>query len=175
MDQTNIYSGGLNRTGQIPFEFVQELQIKSSGFEAEYGGAMGGVINVVTKSGSNDFHGDAGLYFDSDVLRSAPRRYQDLDPDTDQLRYIQPTRDGYRFLNPGASLGGPIKKDKVWFFAGYYPEFRQWDRKVTFNIDNSTNTFYQNDRNDFLNAKIDAAPLSKAACLHGVHLLAAAQ
>jgi hypothetical protein len=162
MDQTSIYSGGLNRTGQIPFEFVQELQIKSSGFEAEYGGAMGGVINVVTKSGSNQWHGDGGFYFDSDVLRSAPRPYQDLDPDNNNvLRYIYPTRDGYRFLNPGASIGGPIKQDKVWFFAGWYPEFRQLDRKVTFNRDNTTKTFYQSERNDFLNGKVDAAPIAK--------------
>ena len=63
MDQTNIYSGALTEAGQIPFEFVQEMQMKSSGFEAQYGGAMGGVINVVTKSGSNEFHGEWQLVF----------------------------------------------------------------------------------------------------------------
>jgi hypothetical protein len=63
----------LPKSGQIPFEFVQELQIKSSGFEAQYGGAMGGVVNVVTKSGSNNFHGDVGLYFSSDAVQAGPR------------------------------------------------------------------------------------------------------
>src|SRR5947208_2180047 len=52
---TNIQNGGVGKSFQM--EFVQEVQIKSSSFEAEYGGALGGVINVIPKHGSNDWHG----------------------------------------------------------------------------------------------------------------------
>ena len=126
MDLTNIYSGTLDRSGQIPIEFVQEMQVKSSGFEAQYGGAMGGVVNVVTKSGSNAFHGDITSYFGSDAFRPRPRPVQMLDPENDDLlMYFHGKKDEYRSINPGGSLGGPIMKDKMWFFAGYYPEFLQ--------------------------------------------------
>ena len=162
MDLTNLYSGSLPKSGQIPTEFVQEVQIKSSGFEAQYGGAMGGVINVVTKSGSNQFHGDVGLYFSSDVLQAGPRPTARLNPENDDLmEYFHNSRDGYRLINPGAAIGGAIIKDRIWFFAGYYPEFKKYDRTVTFNVDDSTKTFYRKDRNDYLNGKIDFAPSSK--------------
>jgi hypothetical protein len=162
MDLTNLFSGALPRSGQIPFEFVQELQIKSSGFEAQYGGATGGVINVVTKSGSNDLHGNLGLNFASDVLQAGPRPTQRLNPDNDNLleNFANP-RDGYRLLNPGGSLGGPIKRDKIWFFAGWYPEFAQIDRNVTFNVDKTSRTYFEHDRTDFLNGKLDASPAAK--------------
>src|SRR5262245_5148033 len=55
----NFRTGVLNANNNLPFAFVQEIQIKTSGFEAEFGGATGGVINVVTKGGSNQFHGEA--------------------------------------------------------------------------------------------------------------------
>jgi TonB dependent receptor len=162
MDLTNLFSGALPRSGQIPFEFVQELQIKSSGFEAQYGGAMGGVINVVTRSGSNQLHGNFGLNFASDSLQAGPRPTQRLNPENDNLLdYFANQRDGYRLLNPGGALGGPIKKDKVWFFAGWYPELEQIDRTVTFNVDHSTGKYFENDRTDYLNGKLDAAPAQK--------------
>jgi len=165
MDQTSIYGGTLQASGNIPFEFVQELQIKSSGFEAQYGGAMGGVINVVTKSGSNAFHGDAGLYLRTDVMQARPRPTLQVNPEDDlKLMYLQNAVDAYRYLSPGATIGGPIAKDKAWFFAGYYPELTKYDRPVTFLANNKTSTFNQKQRRDYLNGKIDIAPFSK---LHG--------
>jgi len=162
MDLTNLFSGALPRSGQIPFEFVQELQIKSSGFESQYGGATGGVINVVTRSGSNSLHGNLGLNLSSDILQAGPQPTQRLNPDNDTLlENFANRRDGYRLLNPGGSLGGPIKKDKIWFFAGWYPEFAQIDRKVTFNVDRTTGRYYERDRTDYLNGKLDASPVAK--------------
>ncbi|HWR51644.1 MAG TPA: TonB-dependent receptor, partial [Bryobacteraceae bacterium] len=129
MDQTNIYSGTLPTSGNIPTEFVQELQVKSSGFQAEYGGAMGGVINVVTKSGSNDFHGDIGLYLQTDSMQARPRPTLDTLPEDDfTAYYLQNQTDDFRYLNPGFTIGGPMVKNKLWFFAGYYPELRRWER-----------------------------------------------
>jgi hypothetical protein len=168
MDLTNLYSGALPKSGQLPTDFVQEVQVKSSGFEAQYGGAMGGVINVVTKSGSNDFHGDLGLYFTTDAVQASPRPTQRLNPENDDLLdYFRNKKDGYRLLNPGGTLGGPIKKDKIWFFGGWYPEFKKYDRAVTFNIDNSTRSYQRKDRSDYFNGKIDVAPLAKLRVYSG--------
>src|SRR5205085_4648505 len=56
VEVSNVRNAALGRESAIPFEFVREIQVKSGGYEAEYGGATGGVINVITKSGTNDFH-----------------------------------------------------------------------------------------------------------------------
>ena len=70
-DTTNLRTGLSGKT-LLP-EFIDEVQVKSSGYQAEFGGATGGVVNVVTKSGTNSFRGDIGTYFAQrrDVLRRA--------------------------------------------------------------------------------------------------------
>ena len=70
---SNFRTGVLNTNNNLPFAFVQEIQIKTSGFEAQYGGATGGVINVVTKGGSNEFHGLGGIEFEPNQLWAGPR------------------------------------------------------------------------------------------------------
>ena len=55
---------------ELNFEFIQEVDVKTGGYEAEYGRSTGGIINVITKSGGNEFHGDVFGYFDSDSLQS---------------------------------------------------------------------------------------------------------
>ena len=69
---TNFRTGQLRDTNNLPFQFVQEVQVKTSGFDAEFGGATGGVINVVTKSGGNEFHGDFGMQFETRQSQCAP-------------------------------------------------------------------------------------------------------
>src|SRR5262249_44735521 len=54
------------------FEFLQEVQVKTGGTEAEFGGALGGVMSATTKSGGNEFHGDAHYYFTGNGLGAAP-------------------------------------------------------------------------------------------------------
>ncbi len=65
---TDIKSGGVGKNFQV--DFIEEVQIKSGGFEAEYGGALGGVINVVPKRGSNQWHGSLLTYVRSNVLNA---------------------------------------------------------------------------------------------------------
>src|SRR4029079_9607068 len=65
---TNIQNGGVGKSFQM--EFVQEVQIKSSSFEAEYGGALGGVINAVAKRGSNNWHGSLLPYYQSNAMNA---------------------------------------------------------------------------------------------------------
>ena len=70
---TNYRTGTLNETYNIPTQLVQEVQVKSSGFDAIYGGATGGVVSVVTRGGGNDFHGEFGMQFEVPKFNGTPR------------------------------------------------------------------------------------------------------
>jgi outer membrane receptor protein involved in Fe transport len=92
-------------------EMIAELQVLGTGAGAEYGGMLGTAFNVVTKSGTNDFHGSAVFdYWVPDWVGTNARE-TDAPPGTQVFQL-----DHHR--NLAATLGGPIKKDKVWFFAG---------------------------------------------------------
>ncbi len=68
LNTTNIYGGGVG--ANVPMEFVQEVQVKSSSFEAEFGGATGGVVNVIQKRGGPSWHGSLGAYFQGNQLNA---------------------------------------------------------------------------------------------------------
>jgi len=154
-ESTNIQSGAQGK--QMVTDFVEEVQVKSSGYTAEYGGSTGGVINVLSKSGSNQWRGDALLYYESDSLDSDPRPTLRLKPTNDrESEYVTYPKDSYDRWEPGFNLSGPIVRDKVWFFAGYIPQFRPLDRTVTFRSDGSTQTFRQDFRANYLSSNITA-------------------
>src|SRR5882724_6718294 len=96
-------AGGSNVPSSISQDAVLEFQVQTSGYSAEFGRAVGGVINTVTKSGSNQFHGTAYWFF----------RNRTLDATDPYARYNPPESRH----QAGASLGGPIVKDKLFFFA----------------------------------------------------------
>ena len=111
VDGVNVTDPGMGAGGiNLPYNFVQELQVKTGGYEAEYGRAMGGIVNVVTPSGGNDFHGSLFTYFTDDRLRTDPR-----------YGLIQTNLDKYSQFDVGGSLGGPISRDRLWFFLAYNP------------------------------------------------------
>ncbi len=108
----------------ITFDFIQEVQVKSGGFEAQYGQALGGVVNIITKGGSNKFHGDAYGYFQ-------PSGFSADDPNpnlltTSKTTYIVKTA-RYDF---GGDFGGYIKKDKLFFYGGFNPTYNQSYRQA---------------------------------------------
>ncbi len=134
---TEDISGGASRA-QVPFDFIQEVQVKTSGIEAAYGGALGGVINVVMKKGSNGYHGSIYGSYESAGMDGSPYailRYDPVPvsyaPDPDSQIY-QPRRDSYTFLQPGGTIGGPILKDRLWFFLGFEPFLSYRGRTVNF-------------------------------------------
>ena len=145
--ETNDPQSGLS-SQQLVTDMVDEVQVKSSGYEAEYSGAVGGVINVITKSGSNDFKGSAWTYYSSDKLGFArgpafgggageAPAYADgrptlrLNPlNSSEAQQIVYDEDEVTAWEPGFALGGPIKKDKAWFFVSYNPTLRTVDRTV---------------------------------------------
>jgi hypothetical protein len=108
---------GVNTTGseygfqgkELNFEFIQAVDVKSGGYEAEFGRSTGAIINVITKSGGNDYHGDAFGYYDNDSLQKTAR---DVVSSTGTVA-------GFTKKDYGLDLGGFLIKDRIWFFGAY--------------------------------------------------------
>ena len=94
-------------------EFVQEVEVKTGGYQAEYGRALGGVVNVITKSGGNEFHGDAFVYYDSGRCRA------DQVSTGEDSRLYEMQRRRLSASRLRRDLGGFIVKDRLWFFGAY--------------------------------------------------------
>ncbi len=117
-DDNNTFFGqtlGRTGSGRAPYQFsqdaVQEFQVNRNAYSAEYGRAGGAVINVVTKSGTNDFHGSAFEFF----------RDKGLDGNSyaNKTRSPIPDRSPFHVQQFGGSVGGPLQKDKAFFFVSY--------------------------------------------------------
>ncbi len=104
VDATDNSVNGVRST--VSQEAVQEFQIITNSYSAEYGRASGGVVNIITRSGSNDFHGDVFGY-----LRN--RNFQAVNP------FSTVSNPAYTRVQAGAAFGGPIKKDKTYYYFAY--------------------------------------------------------
>ena len=112
---------GLNTTDPVTgtfgtnlnYNFIREMEVGHGGYEAEYGASTGGLFNVLPKSGTNEFHGEAFFYYDSDKFAAKSRS-------TYFTHSVSTPSHSYDY---GFDLGGPIVKDRLWFFAGYNPTF----------------------------------------------------
>lgn len=100
----------------ISQEGVQEFQLILSNYNAEYGRATGGVVNILTKSGSNEFHGDAFGYFRNKAFQARNAFSGQIDPTTGAL---DPVKQAYTRTQSGLTFGGPLKKDKTFYFFSY--------------------------------------------------------
>ncbi len=113
----NMDSGSNNsQISNVGVDFIEEVSIKTSNFSAEYGRNSGAAVNVVTRGGSNAFHGSVFEYLRNEAL--------------DANNYFNITRkvakSDLKYNNFGGALGGPIMKDKFFFFVG--AEWKQIDR-----------------------------------------------
>jgi hypothetical protein len=183
-DTENISMGFSN--ANVPFEFIQEVQVKTSGIEAEHGGALGGVINVIMKKGSNAYHGSLFATYESNSMDGSPipsLRYDPLHLSNQGLdnasQTYQSKQDHFRYVQPGFEVGGPIWKDRVWFFIGMAPLYRSTARTVNFgapicstvtggnptalcpNFGSGNQYFTQDSQQYFGTARIDATLTSK--------------
>jgi hypothetical protein len=139
-ETTNINQG--TSAKPLVTDFVEEVQVKSSGYNAEYGGSTGGVINVVTRSGSNRFRGDVMTYFSGDSLDSDNRKNLRLKPSNSrESEYVTYPEDAYTRYEPGLSIGGPIVKDRLWFFGSFLASLQDTDRDITFRSNGEQKTF----------------------------------
>jgi hypothetical protein len=133
VEVSNVRNAALGRESAIPFEFVREVQVQSGGFEAQYGGATGGVVNVVTKSGGDEFHGEAALMYTNSLLNSRGRGFWQRSPlSATTAEFFRSKEDDYASIYPGASLSGPILKQRLHFFGSYFPEFSRTERSIPF-------------------------------------------
>ena len=168
IDTTNLRTG----ISATPFltEFVDEVQVKSSGYAAEFGGATGGVVSVISKSCTNLFRGEGGFYFNNDGLNgdlalnnvfgtaggsALGSGLAQVAPGTTGTRralrlvlsganeaetVLYPKDDDSRW-DPHFQLGGPIMRDRLWFWGGYTPQIEETDRTVTFRSNGQTDSF----------------------------------
>jgi hypothetical protein len=128
--ETTDLQRGTSGTALI-VDFVDEVQVKSSGYTAEFGGATGGVINAMTKSGTNAWRGSALFNVQGDALTGARRPSLRQTPANDSVaEYITYPEDNSTRVEPGFSLGGPIATNRAWFFGAYQPAFTTTDRSV---------------------------------------------
>jgi carboxypeptidase family protein len=114
-------------------EAVQEFQLILSNYNAEYGRATGGVINIVTKSGGNEFHGDAFGFFRNKAFQARNAFSGQIDPTTGEL---DPVKQAYTRVQAGLTLGGALKKDKTFYFFSYEDTLREETGFDSIGIDN---------------------------------------
>lgn len=165
--------GGYSHTN-VPFDFIDEVQVKTTGIEAEHGAALGGVANVIMKKGGNHYHGTVVTQYNASGMNGAPNDYSRYDPsssgctpgnagcplfggiDPTQQQY-NPKKDSTKDFFPGFTIGGPIKADRLWFFAGFNPQFTKLRRTVDFSSQGLGNlNFDQNEQTYYTNARVDA-------------------
>ena len=97
-------------------EGIQEFQLILSNYNAEYGRASGGVINIVSKSGTNEFHGNAFGYLRNKAFQARNPFSGQVDPVTGNLN---PVKQAYTRTQSGLTFGGPLRKDKTFLFFSY--------------------------------------------------------
>jgi len=133
VDAVNISDTGLNSLGSyarggnaifgslgtgLTYELVNEIQVQTAGYEADIGGSTGGVVNVITKSGTNELHGGLFGYTRPKELEAG---YRQIDAKNGWVNTRGTTASDF-----GATVGGPVSRNHLFFFAAIDP---QWDRK----------------------------------------------
>lgn len=158
----NFRTGTLNGVNNVPTSLVSEIQIKTGGFEAEHGGASGGVVSVQTKSGSDTFHGEVSAAFDASALQPRPRAAMSrfvssnataaaIAANPDYTYLLRPERDKFLNMYPTVTLSGPLIKSRLWFLGTYSPQISRLTRVSNFinaisNANFSTGTFVPTQR-----------------------------
>ena len=169
--------GGYSHTS-VPFDFIQEVEIKNSGIQAEHGGALGGVVNVIMKKGSNNYHGSVFAQFENDAMDASQlptqARYNPLSSQTTttwglldpQFQEYQPKKDHTSDIFPGFTFSGPILRDRIFFFVGFNPDLANDERSVNYDQAGGlgglgTVKFAQNTRTYYTTARVDAEVTKK--------------
>jgi hypothetical protein len=133
VDVTDVMSGALRAQNAIPLEFVNQLQVKSGGFEAEFGGATGGVVSVASRGGSNAVHGEVLFQMLNGRWNASDRGYYQRSPlDAGRAEFFVPKKDAYRILYPGLNIGGPLLRDRLFGFFSASPELERTSRRVDY-------------------------------------------
>src|SRR5688572_10246787 len=153
--ENTVYINGLNVTdfynrvgfSSAPYSFYKEFQVKTGGYSVEFGRTTGGVINAVTRSGTNEFEFGTEVTWEPSSLQSA----KDDHFNRDGSNRIIGSYDEFDRTTASVYASGPIVKDRLFFFAMY--EARDYQRV---NTDDEANSFFDaNEDNGFWGAKVD--------------------
>ncbi|MGZ4837451.1 MAG: TonB-dependent receptor domain-containing protein [Terriglobales bacterium] len=168
-DNNNTFFGqtlGRTGSGRAPYQFsedaVQEFQVNTNGYSAELGRAGGALTNVVTKSGTNAFHGTAFEFFRDRGLNANDPIYSLNRAFNLAAGRAAPIKPGYHYHQFGGNLGGPIVKDKLFFFFDYDGQRNTFGEALAFTLPSSVNpaTFdtFQNAAYQYLLARSNSYP-----------------
>ena len=158
-----VYINGLNVTdpyrrqgfSTVPFAFYKEFQVKTGGYSAEFGRSTGGVINAITRSGGNEFHGGVEVTMQPESWRSERKDHFYKDGTLTDLD--RTSRDESSFYKANVWASGPLIRDRLFFFAMY--EKRDSDSQdldeVRNNPDDPGEAWKTDSNNDFWGAKVD--------------------
>jgi hypothetical protein len=120
IDGVDVTDPDLGASGTaLPYNFIDEVQLREGGYEAEYRSALGGILNVVTRAGGNQFRAEAFGFYTSDNFTSKPK-----------LSALVPGQGTSVTYDVGVGVGGPILPDRLWFFGSYNPTFVHIDATV---------------------------------------------
>jgi len=116
-DVTDVFRG-ISGT-QLPYNFIREVEVRSGAYEAEYSSSLGGIVNTITYSGGNEMHGQVFGFFTNNRFSGSPR-----------FSVGKPPSGSFSEYDIGVSLGGPIMRDKLWYYVAYNPKFQSEDVEV---------------------------------------------
>jgi hypothetical protein len=180
---TNIQGGGIGFN--IPFEFSQDISVKSSGIPAEFGGALGGVVNVIPERGTSSWHGSVYMNYRSSAMNANDQcavsavcnlRIDPALPGANSstrtdgtAQYYVARQDHYRYVDPGFTVGGPLGTDKLLLFASYSPSYQRTRRDAasTFAGNAGAHTYYQSSDQHLAYGRLDYAPTGKLRVFGG--------
>jgi len=135
--------GEINPTFTVSQESVREFRVLNSGFSAEFGRSIGGLINVVTKSGTNEYHGSAFAHYQTESFVADQAISINYGED---IRY-DPV-DEFKRMQYGGSIGGPLQQDRAFFFVSYDAQKYEIPHVIEFGFDEATEEMY-----DFLSSE----------------------
>jgi hypothetical protein len=105
----------------VNFDYIEEIQVKTGGYEPEYGEALGGFVNLVTKTGGNEHRGSAFIYGQGSGLEGDRKRTDRENATFDDT--------GFQSTDFGFELGGPVVQDKMFYFGAFDPTFLKLSRR----------------------------------------------
>ena len=103
----------------LPYNFIKEIQVQTGGYEAEFKSSLGGLVNVITNSGTNELHGTAFGFYTSNKFVSKNKQGS-----------LDPSLGVFSQYDIGVGLGGAIIKDALWYYLSYNPNFNTHDVEV---------------------------------------------
>lgn len=178
--------GGYSHTN-VPMDFISEVQMKTSGVEAEYGGALGGVVNVIMDKGTNKWHGGLFTSFQDGGMNGSPTANARYDPNSSATPtawgQLDPTYQNYQPVRPhtsdfwpGFKAGGPLVdlfpkiladpiyarlRDRIFLYTGFNPEFNAYEMKLNYGPNGGIIPFSQNTHTFYGYARVDAEVTQK--------------